>query len=131
MNEQNSSNEFLPNWNPIDGKYQGNKTFSDTKANRFNVSLDMEHPINSWKMNYGTRLRWAIDEADNSYYLKSSPEEEYTMNSQLNNKYKYNEDVYALYYSVEKKISEKLTGKVGLRYEHAQSTCHRYLRQLS
>lgn len=120
MNEQNSSNEFLPNWNPIDGKYQGNKTFSDTKSNRFNVSLDMEHPVNSWKMNYGTRLRWAIDEADNSYYLKSSPEEEYTMNSQLNNKYKYNEDVYALYYSVEKKISEKLTGKVGLRYEHAQ-----------
>lgn len=120
MTDLNTSNEFTANWNPIDGKYQGNKTRTDPKSNRFNISLDMEHPINSWKMNYGTRLRWATDKADNSFFLKPSPNEDYQDLFQLNNKYQYNEDVYAFYYSVEKEISNKLTGKIGLRYEQAQ-----------
>lgn len=80
----------------------------------------MEHPINSWKMNYGTRLRWATDEAENQRFLKLNPNDNFHEDTDFASKYNYKENVYALYYSVEKQLSEKLTGKVGLRYEHAQ-----------
>lgn len=118
---KNISNEFDPNWNPINGKYDNNYSLTDGSSNRFNVSIDMEHPINSWKMNYGTRLRWAIDKADNQRFSKTNPTDDFSEDTNFSNSYQYNENVYALYYSIEKQLSEKWTAKVSLRYEHAQS----------
>ncbi|MGL5234731.1 MAG: TonB-dependent receptor domain-containing protein [Empedobacter falsenii] len=118
---KNITNEFDPNWKPIDEKYDNNYTLSDGSSNFYNVSIDMEHPINSWKMNYGTRLRWSINKADNQRFYKTKPSEEFENDTILSNNYQYNENVYALYYSVEKQLSEKWTAKAGLRYEHAQS----------
>ncbi len=120
-NSKNISNEFDPNWNPITGKYDNNYSLTDGSSNRFNVSLDMEHPVNKWKMNYGTRLRWATDKADNQRFSKDNPGDSFVEDTNFSNKYQYNENVYALYYSIERQLSEKLTAKVGLRYEHAQS----------
>ncbi|WP_291071251.1 TonB-dependent receptor domain-containing protein [Empedobacter sp. UBA5637] len=119
-NNKNISNEFDPNWAEIPGKYENNYSLNDGSSNRFNASIDMEHPINSWKMNYGTRLRWATDEAENQRFLKLNPNDNFHEDTDFASKYNYKENVYALYYSVEKQLSEKLTGKVGLRYEHAQ-----------
>ncbi|UWX68092.1 outer membrane beta-barrel family protein [Empedobacter stercoris] len=120
-NSKNISNEFDSDWNPIDNKYDNNYSLSESSSDRFNVSLDMEHPVNSWKMNYGTRLRWAKDKADNHRYSKSNPIEDFQEDVNFSNNYQYNENVYALYYSVERELNEKWTAKVGLRYEHAQS----------
>ncbi|MCA4775831.1 outer membrane beta-barrel family protein [Empedobacter stercoris] len=120
-NSKNISNEFDSDWNPIDNKYDNNYSLSESSSDRFNVSLDMEHPVNSWKMNYGTRLRWAKDKADNHRYSKSNPTEDFQEDVNFSNNYQYNENVYALYYSVERELNEKWTAKVGLRYEHAQS----------
>ncbi|WP_312150444.1 TonB-dependent receptor domain-containing protein [Empedobacter sp.] len=119
-NNKNISNEFDPNWAEIPGKYENNYSLNDGSSNRFNASIDMEHPVNSWKMNYGTRLRWATDEAENQRFLKLNPNDNFHEDTDFASKYNYKENVYALYYSVEKQLSEKLTGKVGLRYEHAQ-----------
>ncbi len=119
-NNKNISNEFDPNWTEIPGRYENNYSLNDGSSNRFNASIDMEHPVNSWKMNYGTRLRWATDEAENQRFLKLNPNNDFHEDTDFASKYKYKENVYALYYSVEKQLSEKLTGKVGLRYEHAQ-----------
>ena len=109
------SNEFDPNWNEIDGKYQDNNAKVKRSSNRYNLSIDMEQPIKEWKMNYGTRLRWAQDQTDNLRTNKTTLTEPLTQN-----KYQYNENVYALYYSVERKLGEKWTAKAGLRYEHAE-----------
>lgn len=119
-NNKNISNEFDPNWAEIPGKNENNYSLNDGSSNRFNASIDMEHPVNSWKMNYGTRLRWATDEAENQRFLKLNPNDNFHEDTDFASKYNYKENVYALYYSVEKQLSEKLTGKVGLRYEHAQ-----------
>ena len=109
------SKEYTASWNEIAEKYQDNLTHEDQKNNRYNVSLDMEHPVNSWKMNYGTRLRWANDNTDNNGNSKS-----YIGESIYKSKFKFTENIYALYYSVEKAFAEKWTAKAGLRYEHAQ-----------
>lgn len=112
------SNEFNSDWAEIADKYQGNIADIQQKSNRFNISIDMEHPINDWKMNYGTRLRWAIDESDNKRFTKDKITD-YTEDTDFRSRYQYNENIYALYYSIERKFGEKWTAKAGLRYEHA------------
>lgn len=112
-----TSNEFNPDHSPINNKYQSNLTNNDFNSNRFNFSIDMEHPLDSWTMNYGTRIRLAQDKTynrrfseTNGYYLE---DDEYRYN------FSYDENIYALFYTVEKQFSEKWSAKVGLRYEHA------------
>ncbi|SFN42555.1 Outer membrane receptor proteins, mostly Fe transport [Algoriella xinjiangensis] len=112
------SNEFDGNGVEIPNKYQGNIGRTKSFSNRYNVSIDMEQPLDSWKMNYGTRLRWAQDETDNKRLYKTTGD--YSELTDLANIYQYNENIYALYYSVEKKINDKWTAKAGLRYEHAE-----------
>jgi len=117
-NSITNSNEFNADNTPIADKDQGNQTLTDMKSNRYNVSIDMEHPLNSWKMNYGTRLRFAKDEANNNRFFRTNANpfiEDNTYRYAID----YNENIYALYYSIEKQFSEKWTAKVGLRYEHA------------
>ena len=118
-NDQTLSNEFDANWNAYPNKFQGNKTYTLSDSNRFNVSLDMEHPIKDWKMNYGTRLRWATDTATNTRFISSNPDDDFIEQPLLTTAFEYRENVNALYYSVEKQLAEKLTAKVGLRYEGA------------
>ena len=118
-NENNlyNSNEFDSSDQPIDGKDKGNLTKTDSNSDRFNVSLDMEHPVKEWKMNYGTRLRFAKDYSDNNRFVRNDID--FIEDISYQNKFTYNENIYALYYSIERKMHEKWTAKVGLRYEHA------------
>ncbi|MBS7332236.1 MAG: TonB-dependent receptor family protein [Weeksellaceae bacterium] len=113
-----TSNEFYPNHLPIENKFQSNLTENNYQSDRFNFSLDMEHPINSWKMNYGTRIRIGKDETKNKRFTKTDAdfieEDEYKYH------FKYDENIYAFFYDVEKQISEKWSAKAGLRYEHAK-----------
>lgn len=113
-----NSNEFYADNSPIDHKDQGNETITDLDGNRYNVSIDMEHPIDSWKMNYGTRLRFGHDKATNNRLFRlgqnpfiEDPSYQYALT--------YQENIYALYYSIEKQFNEKWTAKLGLRYEHS------------
>lgn len=112
------SNEFNADWTEIPGKYQGLISDIDQSSNRYNFSLDMEHPVNSWKMNYGSRVRFAKDKSENLRFTKGK-NSDYTEDLDFRNQYQYNENIYALYYSIERKFGEKWTAKAGLRYEHA------------
>ncbi|WP_322970713.1 outer membrane beta-barrel family protein [Faecalibacter sp. LW9] len=118
-NDQTISNEWDANWNAFPNTYQGNKTYTFSDSDRFNVSVDMEHPVKDWKMNYGTRLRWATDQANNTRYNTSSPETPFMEQPSLFTAFEYRENVNALYYSVEKELSDQWTAKIGLRYEGA------------
>ena len=111
------SNEFDANLIPIENREETNQTNTNMSTNRYSFSLDMEHPINSWKMNYGGRIRLGKDISDNNRYLKST--DGFQPDLDFAHKYQYNENIYALYYSVEKALTDKWTAKVGLRYEKA------------
>lgn len=113
-----NSNEFNADNTPINNKDQGNETITDLESNRYNVSIDMEHPINSWKMNYGTRLRFGNDTANNNrlFRLGNTP---FIEDPSYKYAITYQENIYALYYSIEKQFNDKWTAKLGLRYEHA------------
>ena len=117
---KNFTNEFTSSWTEIPNRYQDNLNRSNATSNTYNVSIDMEHTVNKWKMNYGTRLRFGNDEADNSRLAKTSPTGGFINQNDSVPHYKYFENVSALYYSVERQLSEKWTAKAGLRYEHAE-----------
>lgn len=112
------SNEFYANHLPLPDKYQGNKTVDDGNADRLNFSVDMEHPVSSWMMNYGTRIRAGIDRNASNRYSKTTGE--YIEQDDYRYDFSYNENIYALYYSVEKSFNDKWSAKLGLRYEHAE-----------
>ncbi|MGL5233362.1 MAG: TonB-dependent receptor domain-containing protein, partial [Empedobacter falsenii] len=100
-------------------EYQGNKSLSDQKANNYSLNIDMEHPVNTWKLNYGGRYSWTKNNSDNLFYNTSSGSPVY--DEKLSNGFYYDENILAFYASIEKDISEKWSAKVGLRYENTDA----------
>ena len=115
-----TSNRFFDGENKvIDSLYQGNRSLSDQKANNYSLNIDMEHPIDKWKLNYGGRYSWTNNDSDNQFYNTSSGSP--VFDEKLSNGFYYDENILAFYGSVEKEISEKLSAKVGLRYENTDA----------
>lgn len=100
-------------------EYQGNKSLSDQKANNYSLNIDMEHPVNTWKLNYGGRYSWTKNNSDNLFYNTSSGTPVY--DEKLSNGFYYDENILAFYASIEKDISEKWSAKIGLRYENTDA----------
>ena len=116
-----SSNRFYDAENQIiDSLYQGNRSLSDQKANNYSLNVDMEHPINKWKFNYGGRYSWTKNNSNNLFYNTSSGTPIY--DAKQSNGFYYDENILAFYASVDKEISEKWSAKVGLRYENTDAT---------
>lgn len=115
-----TSNRFF-NSEDVENKteYQGNKSLSDQKANNYSLNIDMEHPVNTWKLNYGGRYSWTKNNSDNLFYNTSSGSPVY--DEKLSNGFYYDENILAFYASIEKDISEKWSAKVGLRYENTDA----------
>ena len=115
-----SSNRFFDAKNHIiDSLYQGNKSISAQKANNYSLNVDMEHPIKDWKLNYGGRYSWTKNNSDNQFYNTSTGELIYDANQ--SNGFYYNENIFALYGSVEKELSKKWSAKLGFRYENTDA----------
>jgi len=104
---------------PIDSLYQGNKSLSLQNANNYSLNLDMEHPIKEWKLNYGGRYSWTKNDSDNQFFNTSSGKPIYE--EHRSNSFYYDENIFALYASIEKDITEKWSAKVGLRYENTNA----------
>ena len=113
------SDEFDANSIPLPDRYEGNITTNDFKADHYNFSLDMEHPLEKWSMNYGMRIRLGNDESQNNRYYKTTGDYEEDVDYRFD--FAFKENIYALYYSLERKFGEKWSAKVGVRYEHADS----------
>ncbi|MGV0957423.1 TonB-dependent receptor domain-containing protein [Empedobacter falsenii] len=115
-----TSNRFFDSNNVENtAEYQGNKSLSDQKANNYSLNIDMEHPVNTWKLNYGGRYSWTKNNSDNLFYNTSSGLPVY--DEKLSNGFYYDENILAFYASIEKDISEKWSAKVGLRYENTDA----------
>ncbi|MGV0948747.1 TonB-dependent receptor domain-containing protein [Empedobacter falsenii] len=115
-----TSNRFFDSNNVENtAEYQGNKSLSDQKANNYSLNIDMEHPVNTWKLNYGGRYSWTKNNSDNLFYNTSSGSPVY--DEKLSNGFYYDENILAFYASIEKDISEKWSAKVGLRYENTDA----------
>lgn len=115
-----TSNRFF-NSEDVENKteYQGNKSLSDQKANNYSLNIDIEHPVNTWKLNYGGRYSWTKNNSDNLFYNTSLGTPVY--DEKLSNGFYYDENILAFYASIEKDISEKWSAKVGLRYENTDA----------
>ncbi len=119
-NRSIASNQFYDaQSHVIDSLYQGNRSTSAQKANNYSLNIDMEHPINKWKLNYGGRYSWTKNNSDNLFYNTSSGTPIFDANQ--SNGFYYDENILAFYGSVEKELSEKWSAKVGLRYENTDA----------
>lgn len=115
-----ASNRFYNNQNEENNnEYVGNKSLSDQKANNYSVNIDMEHPIESWKLNYGTRYSFTKNNSDNLFYDTTSGNPIFDLNK--SNSFYYKENIFAIYTSLDKEITEKLSAKIGLRYENTNA----------
>lgn len=99
--------------------FQANKSLSDQQANNYSLNIDMEYPINKWKLNYGGRYSWTKNDSDNLFYSTTSGSPIFDPNQ--SNGFYYNENILAFYASVEKDITEKWSAKIGLRYENTDA----------
>jgi len=114
-----NSNTFLATdlVNPISffaGNTQGSQKIEN---NSFN--LDMEHPTNWANFNYGARISKITTQSGFDYYHIIN--EEKTLDPAQSNFFNYKENTQAIYFSIDKKWSDKWQTKIGLRYENTQT----------
>lgn len=115
-----SSNRFFDAQNVENtADFQANKSLSDQQANNYSLNIDMEHPINKWKLNYGGRYSWTKNDSDNLFYNTTSGSP--VFDEKMSNGFYYDENILAFYASVEKDITEKWSAKIGLRYENTNA----------
>lgn len=82
----------------------------------YSANLDMEHPFSWATFNYGVRASFI--KANNLFNSFDYLNDEELLNPALSNRFNYEENTYALYFSAQKSFAEKWQAKLGLRLEN-------------
>lgn len=82
----------------------------------YSANLDMEHPFSWATFNYGARASFI--KANNLFNSFDYLNDEEFLNPALSNRFNYEENTYALYFSAQKSFTEKWQAKLGLRLEN-------------
>ena len=85
----------------------------------YSVNVDMEHPTEWAQLNYGGRI--SNVKTRNSFKSFNTENGVETVDLTLRNKFQYEEGIQALYFSGQKKFSDKWEAKFGARYEWTQT----------
>lgn len=101
--------------NPISEGKNGNIQ----QVNNHTFSIDMEHPLEKIKLNYGARISMTKIENDSKFYNVAGGIT--TLDLGRSNEFHYRENTQALYASAEKNFGEKWSAKAGLRVENTQT----------
>jgi len=114
-----NTQSFLPNNQPIPNSLEEARNFGNQDIQNYSANLDMEHPTNWATYNYGARV--SFTETNNLFNYFDIINEDEILNPNFSNQFDYKENTQALYFSGQKKISEKWEAKLGLRYEFTQT----------
>ncbi|SHG00486.1 outer membrane beta-barrel family protein [Chryseobacterium vrystaatense] len=125
---QNKSNQliqgqnFFPNSYPTPGSGFMFNSMGGINVDNYNFTLDMDHPIKSFTLNYGAKFSLSKSDSDNYFYnLRSGTP---VLDRNNTNSFIYKEDISSVYASVTHKITSKLEGKLGLRLENVNTSGH-------
>lgn len=114
--------ENLPSDNYLSARILGDK-----KIDIFTSKFDMDFPLKWINLSFGGKVSFIHNEHENNYY-DTTNETPYIENSK-SNAFEYNENIQALYFSANKRLTDKFSFKLGLRTENTQTNS--YSRTLS
>src|SRR5690606_24970970 len=114
-----NTQSLFPNNQPIPNSLEEARNFGNQDIQNYSVNLDMEHPTDWATHNHGARVPFTeTDNLLNYFDIVDDPE---ILNVNFSNRFNYEENTQALYFSAQKSFSEKWEAKVGLRYEFTQT----------
>lgn len=107
------------NFQPQPNSYMQARNNGVQDIQNISMNLDMEHPTHWINLNYGGRISTIkTDNLFEHYDIENSGE---TLNTGLSNSFAYQENTQALYFSTQKRFSEKWEAKAGIRLEATQT----------
>lgn len=83
------------------------------------LNVDLELPFKSFRIDIGGKYSNFTNDSDIKYYDLTTGE--YILDESQSNIFRYKENIYAMYFSAEKKWNDKLFSKIGMRYEGTQT----------
>jgi len=112
------TDNYYNDFTPIPNSYDSANNKREQKVLNYSFNLDMEHPLSWIDLNYGGRLSFVDIESDVEYYdlTTGTP----IFDTSKSNMFEYKENTQALYFSAEKKFTQKWSAKAGLRLENTQ-----------
>lgn len=114
-----NTQSFFPNNQPIPNSLEEARNYGNQDIQNYSVNFDMEHPTDWATYNYGARV--SFTETDNLFNYFDIVDDQEILNANFSNRFNYEENTQALYFSAQKSFSEKWEAKVGLRYEFTQT----------
>ncbi|MDY6025288.1 outer membrane beta-barrel protein [Bergeyella zoohelcum] len=96
------------------------RNYGEQDIKNISLNLDMEHPTQWLKMNYG--VRFSRVKTNNLFQFFNIEKEIESINIDQSNNFQYQEDIQALYFSGQKSFGEKWEAKIGLRHEWTQTS---------
>lgn len=120
-NAQNSfsTDYYLPNGGELPEHYYSANNIGDQKSLNYSGTVDFDFPLKWMHLYFGGKLSHTRN--DNSIFLYNATSGTPILDSSQSNEFTYTENTQALYLSGERKLSEKLEGKAGLRLENTQT----------
>ena len=103
----------------ITDSYSSLNNIGQQDIENYSVKIDMLHPLEALKLNYGGKISFTTTDNDLKYYNLSSGAPEY--DGSQSNEFRYTENNQSLYLSAEKDLGEKWSLQLGLRLENTQT----------
>lgn len=118
-NRKFNTQTLYPNHEPTPNSFVEARNFGIQDVQNYSVNLDMEHPTRWATLNYGGKMSFIkTDNLFNTYEYVSNEE---ILDPNLSNLFDYKENTQSLYFSIQKRFSDKWEGKAGLRMENTQT----------
>lgn len=86
----------------------------------YSAKIDFEHPLKSFKLDYGAKVNWIKNSSNSKYFDRISGNP--ILDPSRSDQFDYQEQGQAVYISANKEWSPKWTTQLGLRMEATQTT---------
>lgn len=96
-----------------------NLTINGQKVQNYSAKIDVDYPTNFGFLNFGGKI--AYSKTDNNFLFYDTINGYNELNSNLSNYFQYNETIQALYFSINKNVTKKISMQVGLRLENTNT----------
>lgn len=114
-----NSNSFFADNTSIPDRYSSAKNSSNQDISIITSKLDFEYPTEWANLSFGTKLTFINTDSQVDYY--NSTTGNYIFDTGKSNVFNYKENIQALYFSGNKKLTKKLEMILGLRGENTQT----------
>ncbi|WP_026708952.1 outer membrane beta-barrel family protein, partial [Flavobacterium frigidarium] len=115
-----SSNNFMSNNIIIPNSFFSAQNNGNQNISNYSINIDMEHPFKKGSFNYGSKL--SFTNTNNDIIFNELTTGMPVFDSALSNLFKYEEKTQTFYSSIQKRLSEQLEAKLGIRVENTQTT---------